>query len=169
MRISKREEFNQLDAVATEVSKEVTSTSGKLAALVATHEHADHVGAFEPGKATLKTLSEIPVDEVWTAWTEGPDDEIAKVLHGHLAAQAHAAVAALPKLSELVKLREGMPQNRFAARVCNSHDQVSDILANFGVTDAVPLDPSPAGEPWFRLRRRTDGGADRHNHSCGFQ
>lgn len=51
-------------------------TSGKLAALVVTHEHWDHVSGFADAIESFKGFSGIR--EVWAAWTEDPDQTIVK-------------------------------------------------------------------------------------------
>lgn len=131
-------EYNQLEAVAEAVRKEVMDNGGKLAALVATHEHADHVSAFEPGKKTAQTLDAIPVDEVWMAWTENPDDTIAKRLNGQLAMYGMAAAAIASRLQQAAKKYEakGMDTHkRFGARVSRSAESIADILSNRGLAD----------------------------------
>ena len=122
-------EHNHLEEVAKAVRDEVKTNGGKLAVLVATHEHADHVSAFEPGKTTAVALDEIPVGEVWTAWTEDPEDLVAQQLNGHLAMHAMAAAAALPQLEKAGRIQA----NRFGARARQTAGDVADILANFGL------------------------------------
>jgi hypothetical protein len=53
-----------------------TETDGKLAALVVTHEHWDHVSGFSDAIESFKRFSSI--GEVWAAWTEDPNQTIAK-------------------------------------------------------------------------------------------
>jgi hypothetical protein len=139
-------EHNRIEAVAAAVRDEVKANGGKLAVLVATHEHADHVSAFEPGKKTAATLDEIPVDEVWTAWTEDPDDTVAQGLNGQLAMHAMAAAAVLPRLKRAAKSHS---KQRFGARANQSAGDVADILSNLGLTPrkvgAMPAFTMPSG------------------------
>ncbi|MGC8494936.1 MAG: MBL fold metallo-hydrolase [Syntrophobacteraceae bacterium] len=50
-------------------------TGGNLAALVVTHEHWDHVSGFLDAIDSFKKFS---IGEVWAAWTEDPNQPIAK-------------------------------------------------------------------------------------------
>src|SRR5262249_45472370 len=58
--------------------------------LAVTHEHWDHVSGFSQAEDVFKGLT---VGEVWVAWTEDPDDDLAKSLRKDHAA-AVAAVGA---------------------------------------------------------------------------
>ncbi len=75
-----------LDDVVRDIAE---TTGGRLAAVVATHEHADHVSGF----AKLKDAG-VRADEIWLAWTEDPTDPLAKQLEkyrGDLFAAAEQA------------------------------------------------------------------------------
>ncbi|OYW76775.1 MAG: hypothetical protein B7Z37_07225 [Verrucomicrobia bacterium 12-59-8] len=53
------------------------TTKNHIHLMIATHEHQDHVSGFH----TLKEeFQKITVDHVWMAWTENPEDDLAKVL-----------------------------------------------------------------------------------------
>jgi hypothetical protein len=65
------------------------TTGGKLAVLVATHAHQDHVSGFLSQQAILKTFK---IKNVWMPWTEDPDDALARQL-GNKAAAMRAAIA----------------------------------------------------------------------------
>ena len=54
-----------------------TTTKDHLHLLVATHEHWDHVAAFNSQEDEFK---KIKVDNVWLAWTENPKDPLAQKL-----------------------------------------------------------------------------------------
>lgn len=49
-------------------------TEGKLDVLVVTHEHWDHVSGFLQARDVFDKLS---IAQVWLAWTERPDDDLA--------------------------------------------------------------------------------------------
>jgi hypothetical protein len=53
-----------------------TKTGGKLAALVVTHEHWDHVSGFSDAFDSFK--EKLSIGEVWAAWTEDPDQTVVK-------------------------------------------------------------------------------------------
>ena len=55
----------------------VATTGGKVDLLLATHEHWDHLSGFIQAAESFANLS---VGEVWLAWTEDPDDALAKQL-----------------------------------------------------------------------------------------
>ena len=50
------------------------TTDGQLDALVATHEHWDHVAGFSYAQDVFDNFKSI--NEVWLAWTEDPDQQI---------------------------------------------------------------------------------------------
>lgn len=58
------------------VEEIVWETGRSLAALVVTHEHWDHVSGFLDALDSFKQFSRI--DEVWAAWTEDPNQTVAK-------------------------------------------------------------------------------------------
>lgn len=125
-------EHNRLTEVAEAVRKEVMdSENPKLDAVVITHEHADHVSAFDPKTETAKTLAKIPFDEVWVAWTEDPHDKLAQKLNGQLGLRAVAAAAVRPRL----KAAAGMPESAFAARAGSSEGDIGEILSNLGIAE----------------------------------
>jgi hypothetical protein len=62
----------------SEVVADIRSTTGDhLHLLVVTHEHKDHVCGFHDVQDAFKKIT---VDNVWLAWTEDPDDSLAKTL-----------------------------------------------------------------------------------------
>ncbi len=66
----------------------LTTTGGRLDALVVTHQHWDHVSGFLQAEDIFNRLA---VGEVWLAWTEDPGDELASEL-AHRRRKAVAAV-----------------------------------------------------------------------------
>jgi hypothetical protein len=62
--------------ISQAVESIVAETGGKLASLIVTHEHWDHVSGFLDAIDTFRRFSSI--DEVWAAWTEDPTQTIAK-------------------------------------------------------------------------------------------
>ena len=54
-----------------------TTTRKHLHLLIATHEHWDHVAAFDHLRAEFKAMT---IDNVWMAWTEDPTDTLAQTI-----------------------------------------------------------------------------------------
>jgi hypothetical protein len=83
-----------------EVAESVRETTGgRLDRLVVTHEHWDHVSGFLQAGAIFDTLE---VGEVWLAWTEDPEDELASELRKRKQKRLNG-IAAAAKLAEAEK------------------------------------------------------------------
>lgn len=75
----------------TEVAENVVhDTDGEIDVLAITHEHWDHVSGINQAADSFKKLS---VGSVWVAWTEDPNDDLAKQLKSELG-KAEKALAA---------------------------------------------------------------------------
>lgn len=72
--------------IAEAVQAIKTETDGKLAVVVATHAHADHISGFGTEAETFEQGFE--VGEVWMPWLENLSDPVAKRLHTKTAALA---------------------------------------------------------------------------------
>ena len=68
---------NASDIMTKVVESIVKDTGGKIDLLLATHEHWDHLSGFIQAAELFKRLT---VDQVWLAWTEDPQDALAKQL-----------------------------------------------------------------------------------------
>lgn len=98
----------RLTSVIGDIIKE---TNGKVDVLAVTHEHYDHVAGFvlapelfvvgggDPGEPP----SQLSVGEVWFAWTENPDNQMAKDLR----AERSKHVEALSKLADKLTMAGG--------------------------------------------------------------
>jgi hypothetical protein len=75
----------------------VETTGGKVDLLLATHEHWDHLSGFIQAGASFEHLS---VGEVWLAWTEDPDDALAK----QLGKERNDALAALQMCDSALRM-----------------------------------------------------------------
>jgi beta-lactamase superfamily II metal-dependent hydrolase len=65
-------------AVMGRVGEDIlAATGGHLDVLVVTHEHWDHVSGFSLAREQFEQLD---VDKVWFAWTEDPDNSLAREL-----------------------------------------------------------------------------------------
>lgn len=74
-----------------DIAKDIAKATGNhLHVLVATHEHWDHLIGFHYARETF-SKEKMTVDQVWLAWTENPEDALAKLLHD----KHEAALAAL--------------------------------------------------------------------------
>ena len=78
----------KMQAVAQNVHE---ATNGHLDRLVVTHEHWDHLSGFLQAQTIFDTVE---VGEVWLAWTEDPDDELAAELRKHKTKALDGIVAA---------------------------------------------------------------------------
>jgi hypothetical protein len=81
------------------------TTGGRLDRLVVTHEHWDHLSGFLQAQATFDAVE---VREVWLAWTEDPDDDLANELRERKKKRLNGLVAA-------AKLAQGRPAERLNA------------------------------------------------------
>jgi hypothetical protein len=93
--------------------KEATSPGG-LDVLVATHEHWDHLSGFLQARDVFDSLN---VGSVWVAWTEDPNNPVARKLKE---TQALRIQALTNVVTEFTNLRLGMKQG------------ISEILGFFG-------------------------------------
>jgi beta-lactamase superfamily II metal-dependent hydrolase len=87
-------DIGTMDRVVADIER---VTNGKLALVVATHAHQDHISGFGKGKEVFGRFSE--VGQVWMPWTENPDDDQASKLKRKRLAlaiqlQQHFSVAA---------------------------------------------------------------------------
>src|SRR5262245_17263464 len=62
-----------------EVARDVAKLAGKegLDLVLITHEHWDHVSGFQQARDVFE---KVPFKRLWLAWTEDPDDELARKL-----------------------------------------------------------------------------------------
>jgi hypothetical protein len=82
---------NDASSIMTRVVENVVEdTKEKIDVLAITHEHWDHLSGFNQAAASFAKLA---VESVWVAWTEDPDDDLAKQLKSELG-KAETALAA---------------------------------------------------------------------------
>jgi hypothetical protein len=94
------------DEKMSEVARSIQETTGgQIDILVATHEHWDHLSGFLQAKEVFERIT---VGEVWFAWTEDPQNELANQLRRG----REAALAALTDAH--VRLRAAAPQGAAA-------------------------------------------------------
>ncbi|MBP7555386.1 MAG: hypothetical protein KA821_03950 [Chitinophagaceae bacterium] len=74
----------KLSDVVKDIGKTLTPAdkdNPELDFLVVTHEHWDHVSGFAPSR---KLFDDFQIAQVWMAWTEDPDDPIARQINTRL-------------------------------------------------------------------------------------
>lgn len=77
------------------------ATGGRLDLLVITHEHWDHISAFHKSQAQELFAKEIELGALWMAWTEDPENPLAKSLQEGRKAAAMALLGALNRIHGL--------------------------------------------------------------------
>jgi hypothetical protein len=73
------------------------TTGGHIHLMIATHEHQDHVSGFHTLK---KEFQKMTVDHVWMAWTENPEDDLAKSLEKYKGDLGQAVGLAVQRLEK---------------------------------------------------------------------
>ena len=81
------------------VSDVIATTRGHLDLLIITHEHWDHLSGFVQARDLFQS-DKLKVDKVWLAWTEDPEDDLAK----HLRTERQALRLALASASARMRL-----------------------------------------------------------------
>src|SRR5712691_1582088 len=114
------------------------TTGGHLDRLVVTHEHWDHLSGFLQAGAIFDTLE---VGEVWLAWTEDPQDELATELRKRKQKRLNGIVAA-------AKLADGhdAPAARRTAR------QLDGLLGFQGDLGAAGTKTTGKALEWVKAR-----------------
>jgi hypothetical protein len=91
---------------------------GHLDLVVATHQHWDHISGFHQAQAAFNRIA---FDEIWLAWTEDPNNELARSLNKGFKNRLGGLQKALAKLKTFGVSDEDNPQ----------HDQIKDIMEGF--------------------------------------
>lgn len=88
--------FNTKTEAITVCVKDIKSKlAGKpLDLLVVTHEHLDHVSGFNQAKSEFQGIT---IKRLWLAWTENPNDRVAKILKKELGKKLAALISNLDK------------------------------------------------------------------------
>lgn len=101
------------------------TTNGHLHLVVATHQHQDHLSGFPKLSGQFNPANKKQIDHVWLAWTEDPNDALAKQLGNARDTMAIAVKSA----AEAMRAPGG---DKDAANAVNS------LLGFFGDTRVVP-------------------------------
>jgi metallo-beta-lactamase superfamily protein len=115
------------------------TTNGKLDRLVVTHEHWDHLSGFLQAGTIFDTFE---VGEVWLAWTEDPQDELANELRKRKQKRLNGIVAAA-KLAD----RNDTPAARRTA------DQLESLLNFHGDLGAAGTKTTGKALEWVKARQ----------------
>lgn len=82
--------------IMTQVARDIrNATADRIDVVVATHEHWDHVSGFLQAKREFDNMR---LGEVWFAWTEDPDNLLAKRLRRDRDRRIHGLTKALQQL-----------------------------------------------------------------------
>lgn len=101
------------------------TTNGHLHLVVATHQHQDHLSGFSKLSAQFSPASKKQIDHVWLAWTEDPNDSLAKQLGDARDAMAIAVKSAAQAM-------------RVTGSDNDAANAVDSLLGFFGDTAVVP-------------------------------
>jgi hypothetical protein len=120
----------KMRAVAENVRDE---TEGQLDILVVTHEHWDHLSGFLQAQSVW---DELDVGEVWLAWTEDPQDELATELRRRKRSRLNGIVAA----AKLTGEGDSHVANRTAEQLDALLSFEGDLAAGASKTTAKALE-----------------------------
>lgn len=113
-----------LGSIGTAIDQLATDTGKKLALVIMTHRHADHISGFARGK---DVFSQFTVERVWMSWFEDPGNKTAVAFQQNLAAVAQ-------RLEQQLALRAAPDDDKFQ----NMMSDISSVSA--GGSNAVALD-----------------------------
>jgi hypothetical protein len=128
----------KMRAIAENVRDE---TEGRLDILVATHEHWDHVSGFLQAQSVW---DEIDVGEVWLAWTEDPQDELA----AELRKRKHSRLDGLVAAAKIAREGDTVAADRTA-------DQLDALLSFEGDLGAGASKTTAKALQWVKDRDAT--------------
>jgi len=173
-------DIKKIDATVADIAAE---TGGKLALVIATHAHQDHISGFHRCSEAFKKMQ---VGEVWLPWTEDPQDHAAVKnkakraaltirLDAHFAAAGRADPAAVHAIANLAGNASAL--QLLHAGISGGKVKFLEAGQNFAHVDGIPglaaqilgppksekylakMDP-PAGD---RLFRAAKGGLEADN------
>lgn len=112
----------------------IECTGGRIDVVVATHEHTDHLSAFKHSARRL-LHGDLKINQLWLAWTECDDDELAQQLRGERVKAKQAIEAALEKLKKDRSFEQ--PSTQALAKRLNAANQF------FAINDQADDDTIP--------------------------
>lgn len=136
---------HDLGVMGEAVAQLKKDTGGKLALVIMTHRHADHISGFGSEREVFETFT---VERVWMSWFEDPKDGKAARIQAGIAATAvrlQAALAARAGPADAQYLR--MAGNALGA-AASGNAAALEMLHSFRTPDgkATPVDYYTAGD-----------------------
>lgn len=143
---------HDIGAMPAAVQQLQADTGGKLALVIMTHRHADHISGFATQKAVFQGFT---VERVWMSWFEDPGNKTALRIQAGLAAAAQRLQAALAARAAAAGPHDAqyadMAQNILGVTAAGvSSNQVAlDVLRGFKTPGGqpTPVDYYRAGDP----------------------
>ncbi|HEY0172189.1 MAG TPA: hypothetical protein VGB98_14285 [Pyrinomonadaceae bacterium] len=108
----------------------------RLDVVAGTHEHWDHISGFWQAR---EIFDELDVKKVWVAWTEEPENEVAKRLKKEFKKKKTAVANAMALIPENKKSEERLGVYRAA---------ISELFGFFGGLGADAASPGGTQEAW---------------------
>ncbi|HEX9990128.1 MAG TPA: MBL fold metallo-hydrolase [Chloroflexia bacterium] len=131
--VGTEDQTNRMRSVTQDIKCE---TGGQIDLLVATHQHWDHLSGFLQAQ---DVWDDIEIARLWLAWTEKPDDGLARKLRGEQELGLQAARLAL---------------DRFPKSVSAYRDGIAGVIDFFGQADATDKKVSGTQAAIEYLRQR---------------
>lgn len=140
---------HDIKAMPAAIRQMQADTGGKLALVVMTHRHADHISGFASGREIFAQFS---VERVWMPWFEDPDDQVAGAVQIKLAAVAtrlQAALAARGGDDQYARMAGNILGEFDLAAGASSNEIALGVLRGFRTADGqpTPVDYYRAGDP----------------------
>lgn len=134
-----------LGVMGAAVAQLKKDTGGKLALVIMTHRHADHISGFGSQKEVFKTFA---VERVWMSWFEDPKNRVAADIQKKIVATATHLRAALAARGDPDDPYLRMAGNALGA-AASGNAVALEMLHGFKAPDgtATPVDYYKAGEP----------------------
>jgi hypothetical protein len=135
------------------VEEILATTGGHLDLVVGTHEHWDHLSGFIFGKDLFD--KQFQIDNVWLAWTEDPQNKVARDMRKDRSARLTALKAALSRMTGVASALPADSKEKDLK--IQEMQSIQNILSFFGEDGPVgDFNPSQTGSEGVGLA--ADGG-----------
>src|SRR3984885_845416 len=118
---------NAGDTMTKVVEDIVRESNGVIDLLILTHQHWDHLSGFVQAEASFAKLK---IGDVWVAWTENPEDDLANKLRGE-------------RKQALASLRLGVGTMRMAGDT-GAASEIEGLLGFFGAAGGASTEDALA-------------------------